>query len=161
MGRARTFTLITTSLIPLVTLIRWGIIAGIITITTGMFTDKLRFKQSFSIISYSSVILLLGSIVNTAALYIRGLDAISSPRDLWLIGLNFWGQETLGVPFSLFLSEITVFSVWYLTLVALGLTVVADISKIKAAFVSVFVWLLGVGFKIGMALIGSQLVPSG
>ena len=157
--RAKRLGMISASLLPLITLIRWAIISGIILMLTSLFTDKLRFKQSFSIVCYGNLILILGSAVNTGAVYLRGLEVISSPYDLWMIGLNFWSRETLGLPLSLLLSEITVFSVWYLILIALGLIYVANVSKWQAAFVSIVVWLLGVVFKVGLALYGTQFSP--
>ncbi|MEE9166379.1 MAG: YIP1 family protein [Candidatus Neomarinimicrobiota bacterium] len=157
--RAKRFGLITASIVPLVTLIRWAIVSGLILMLTNLFTEKLNFKQSLSIISYSNLIPLAGSAVNTAAIYIKGLETISSSYDLWLIGLNFWSREAIGMPLFLFLSEISVFSVWYLVLVVLGLNTIADLSRGKAAFVAVFTWLLGVAFRMGLALMGSQLAP--
>lgn len=159
--RAKRLGLMGLSLLPFITLIRWAIIGGLILIIAGLFTEKLNFKQSFSIISYTNLIVLLGSAVNTGAVYLKGVESISSPYDLWLIGLNFWSQETVGLPLYLFLSEITVFSVWYVILITIGLITIADLSKGKAAFVSIFVWLLGAGIKIGIALIGTQFSPAG
>ena len=159
MQTAKRLGWISISLLPLITLIRWSIISALFLTLSNLFTDKMNFKKTFSIVSYCNIILALGMGVNVGTIYLRGLDTVSSPHDLWLIGLNFWSPETLGLPMSLFLSEITVFSVWYVVLITLGLKIVADLSKWKAVFISVFVWLLSVGFKVGLALLGTQFSP--
>ncbi len=151
------FKLVGFSLIPLFTILKLAIVSGLLLLGTYIVTDKLKFKQIFSVVCWSNIILLLGGILNVFILYLKGVDTINDPTDMATVGLNiFFNTKSLGVALNALLSEISVFSIWYIVLITIGLMIVGELSKGKAIFVSVFIWLITVGFKVGLTAFGNQ-----
>lgn len=145
------------SLIPLFTLLKLAIVSGLLLLGSYLFSDKMKFKQMFSIVCWSNIILTLGGILNVFIIYLKGIDTINDPTDLATMGLNiFFNAKSIGVVLNALLSEISVFSIWYIALISIGLVFVGEISKVKAIFISVFVWLIITGFKVGIVVIGSR-----
>lgn len=126
---------------------------------TFLFTDQFGYKHSLALVGYTSVILALGSLFNAGIVYLRGVDTVTGYQDLATIGLNIlFRMQSIGHPLYVLLSEISVFSVWSLILIVLGLEKMASLSRVKAITVTLLVWSLGMGFKVGMARMAGQFM---
>ena len=145
------------SLIPLVTLLRLAIFSGLILLGSYLFSDNLKYKQVFSIVSWSNIILILGGILNVIIIYLEGVNSINDPTDLATIGLSmFFNADSIDIVWFTLLSEISVFSVWFIILVSMGVKIIGRITTSKSAFISIFVWFIVTGFKVGMVALGSR-----
>lgn len=67
--------------------------------------------------------------------------------------LGAFAPEDAGKGMLALLSSIDVFSIWSLALLAIGYSVVAGVSRAKAATVAVALWVVYILFKLGMAAI--------
>lgn len=126
---------------------------------TFLFTDQFSYQHSLALVGYTSVILVLGSLFNAGIVYLRGIDMVTDPQDLLTSGLNiFFRMQSIGQPLYVLLSEISVFSVWSLILIVVGLEKMASLSRGKAITVTLLVWSLAMGFKVGIARMAGQFM---
>lgn len=157
LSQSRPFSIAGLTFTPLLILMKWTLLSGLILLGVFIFNDSFQFKQSFSIISYSSLIPLMGKIFNTGIIYLNGIYTVNSPHDLNTIGLNiFFTPESVGIGFYSFFSAMSVFSIWYIVVVAIGLMVMANLDRVWAGFVSTFIWILTTTTKVGMVLIAQS-----
>jgi hypothetical protein len=105
--------------------------------------NKLTYKNALQLIVYSYFIATIGDLVNTALLYVRGLDAIQNMYDTSLIGLNLLTSvEQFGATFYIFLSCFTPFQLMFVVLLGIGLKTFTEIKYVKALTISVLLWLI-------------------
>ncbi len=155
--RAGSFSILAFATVPLMTLIRWALVGGILLMLSFLFTDRLSFKKSFSIVGWSSVILAVGALVNMGMVYLRGAADVTTTGDLARTGLNiFLSEASTGPGIYLFLASITPFALWYVILVGIGVKSVGEISLGKAYLLSFITWALGTGFAVGMGVMGKS-----
>jgi len=155
-SKAKSFNIVGLAITPLMILLKWSILSALVLVVSFLFTENFKYKQAFSIVSYSSLVLLLGDVFNTGIIYLKGIESITGPFDLSNIGLNvFFSLESTGMGMYSFLSEITVFAIWNIVIVAIGFMGMANLNKVKAGTASAIVWLVVVGIKVGFAVLGS------
>jgi hypothetical protein len=107
--------------------------------------EKLSYKNALQLIIYSYLIATIGDLVNTAILYMRGLDAITNIHELSLTGLNLLTSvEQVGVAFYTFLSCFTPFQGMYVLLLSIGLKIFTEVKYSKALTISLLFWLFTV-----------------
>ncbi|MBN4081127.1 hypothetical protein JYT44_02050, partial [Caldithrix abyssi] len=95
--------------------------------------------------------------LNTGIIYLKGMDNVASPYDLSNIGLNvFFSPEMTGTGIYSFLSEVSLFAIWYIVIVAIGLMSMANMDKVKAGIASTLSWLIITGFKVGLMVMGAS-----
>ncbi len=152
-------------LVPIVVLIKWGFLAALLYFTCILLDapPKLNYRTVFSIVAYSEMILLLMSLVNLLVLYIKGTGSIHRATDLQaIIGLDFLMKNKMSnLPLFIFLNSINVFTIWYVTTLAIGISVVTGFRKIKSTLIVTGAWLLGVAFQMVISAVssGSPLHP--
>ncbi|MDR1181366.1 MAG: YIP1 family protein [Bacteroidales bacterium] len=105
--------------------------------------EMLTYKSALQLFMYSYFIVTIGDLVNTALLYIRGLDAIKSVYDTSLTGLNLLtSMERVGITEYVFLSYITPFQVWFVVLLCIGLKIFTNMNTVKSVVISVLFWFI-------------------
>jgi len=116
-------------------------------------SHKVRLKTIFSIVIHSEFILLLMVIVNLFILYIKGINAVNNIFDLQaVVGLEYFiHDKTNNIPLYTFLSNFNVFTIWYIVVLTIGVSVVTELEKWKSAIIVSLVWLFGVGFQVAFA----------
>jgi len=145
-------------LLPLFLLIGFLFTAVILWLIIRIFSDETEFKKIFSMVVHSRIILFMGSLLSLIILQLRGLQSIKSAADIQVsLGLDlFLRNPDLDLPLKAFLSNINVFSIWWIVLISLGISIAAKISRTKAIVIAIFFWLFSTAIQIGIAsLIGS------
>ncbi len=144
---------------PLFLLIGFLFIALILWLIISLFSDEADFKKTFSMVVHCGIIPFLGSVLTLIILQLRGVNSIKSAVDAQVsLGLDiFLRSQDLSLPFKVFLSNINVFSIWWVLLLALGISITSKISKTKSAFIAIFLWLFSVAVQIGIASLTNSL----
>jgi hypothetical protein len=136
---------------PIGTLTMWLIMSVIIWFLGNSYGADWDFTKALDLYAYSSVVQVLRSILTTVILLIRGVPNIMTFKDLNVAtGLNLLFSPENPRLYAL-LSGIEVFSIWQFILIAYGISEITGISKKKAAWVSVIVYLIMLGFGVVFA----------
>ena len=111
--------------------------------------NRIDFSKIFQLITCCYIVVVIGSLVNTALLHMRGIDEIKNMYDITVTGVNVLTSiEQVGVASYVFLSYINPFQLWFVALLSIGLVVVADMKAAKAIVISVLFWLVTVLFPV-------------
>jgi hypothetical protein len=120
--------------------------------------NNVTYKSLFSIVSYCGLIFLLGEISNYLLISTDIIDSMlyTIPKR-FPIGLDLLTLGNSPPPaLAIFLHSINPFSIWYFTLLSMGLSIVTDLSKPKARLLSFIVWLIAVGLAMSVLLITGE-----
>jgi hypothetical protein len=117
--------------------------------------NNIQFIHFFSLTSYCGLIFLLGEVVNFLLLQANLLksDLFTLPHrfpigfDIFTIG------KTPNPVLTILLYSINPFTLWYLVYLSIGLRIVTGLGKTQARFIACALWLMIVGFVIGVFLI--------
>ena len=133
---------------PIGTLTMWLLMAVIIWFLGNSFGGDWDFTKALDLYAYSSVVQALRSILTTVVLLIRGIPNIMTFKDLNVAtGLNLLFSPENPRLYAL-VSGIEVFTIWQFVLIAYGISEITGVSKKKAAWVSVIIYLLTLGFSL-------------
>ena len=128
------------------------IYALIFYIMTVVAKPALEYMKAFTIIVYGYFAILIGELINTGLLYMRGLDKITGPFDAMLTGLNlFTSVEKTGFAIYTLLSLINPFQIWFIVLLSIGLKVFADIKYTKSLLICFIFWLILLIYPVASA----------
>ena len=129
-----------------ITLFFYALLLYIITVVAK---PAITYIKSFSLIVYSYFSVLLGSLINTGIIYLRGLDKITNPYEISMIGSNLLTTvEKAGIAFYMFLCYINPFQIWFIVLLSIGLKTFTDIKYTKALFLCIIFWLITLIFPV-------------
>lgn len=119
-----------------------------------MLGGRASFKQVFWVAVWAATPFVLQYLVQWGAVLVTGNLVTSG-----LAGIFGSGEAAGGLTvWNALLAEFDIYQVWSLVLVAIGLTVVAGISRVKSAVVSVGSWLVITLGTVGISsLVGSLL----
>ena len=107
-----------------------------------------NYIKALDLYSYSAVPLAIKSVLNIIILFIRGVQNITTFKDLYIAtGLNMFFSPENPKLYALF-SGIEIFTIWQFVLIAYGISNITGISKKKAAVVSVISFLIIIGFGV-------------
>ena len=119
---------------------------------------SLSFQKTFELIIHCCFVLSIGSLVNVFILYGQGIENIKNIYEISLTGLNLLtSTEQVGVTFYTFLSLINPFYVWFLLLLTIGLSKIAEIKFSKAFIPAFLFWVIIIAFPV-ITIYFSQLV---
>jgi len=137
--------------VPIGTMTAWLIAAVMFWFLGNFFGADWDFTKALDLYAYSYVIQALRSVLSIIILLLRGIPNIMTFKDLNVAtGLNlFFSPENLRL-YTLF-SKIEVFTIWQYVLIAYGISEITGISKKKAAWISVIVYLITLGFSVILA----------
>jgi hypothetical protein len=136
--------LVTASLAPLFIVIFKGLITHGI---TRLFDGKGRMKQSFSVIAFAYFIGVFGELIRTIIGLLTGSYLVTTSLASVVPNLEF------NTPLYNVLVQFDVFSIWYLAVSMIGISIVHRISKGKAAVAVFGPWGILVVYHTVMALI--------
>ena len=113
------------------------------------------YRKVFSIVSYCGLIFFISEITNLLLLQTQFIDSshyILPNR--FPIGLDilFLGRS-LHPAYAILLYSINPFTIWYFTVLSIGLSKVIGLSKTTARILSVMVWIIFIGCLIGLLLL--------
>lgn len=128
--------------VPVVMIIGYFIVAGISHLMINLMTSKADFKKTLSMISYLSLISVLGQLVTSAVLLAKGVDSIESVADMTI---SFSPAALLpdvkGAGFAL-MESLSIFNIWYYVLFLLGAAAIFKMEKSKAIVPVIAIWVL-------------------
>ena len=131
--------------------------ALILYIITLVAKPALAYMKVFTIVVYSNIALMLGGLINTGLLYLRGIDTITSPYEIELTGLNvLTTMEQAGGALYVFLSLVNPFQLWFVILLSIGLKVFTEMKYTKALLLCILFWIITVIFPV-VSMIFSEM----
>ena len=143
-------TYITVLLTPLFIALKLLALAGLLKLVTMMADVQLGFKKLFSLIAHSNLIVFLEGIAVFVVVRAKG-DEVQTAEDLMpALGLDLLVRGDIGKPLLAALHFFSVFEFWFIAVLVIAFAALAKCSKLKAFWVTLPVWILG--------LIGSVLV---
>lgn len=102
---------------------------------------KLKFKKSMQLVVYSYFIVVIGDIVNTVILYMRGIEAIKNPYDISMLGINlFTSVDQVGATIYSLLAYFNPFQLLFIVLLTIGIKTYTGKAAYKCLFIAVFFW---------------------
>ena len=140
---------------PVLQLIAFAVIAGVLLIAFRMFGGEGDYKQAFSVVLYSWMPLVIKSILAIVVIMTKKtitLPDLANPLRSNLAFLADMKQQPL--LFSLF-GSLDIFTIWTLILMIIGFAALSRSSKAKSAAIVISLWLIVVLFKLGGAALGA------
>jgi hypothetical protein len=134
----------------------WASAAGVLYLLSLAFGGQARFGSILSMTIWASVAEILGMI-----LLILGTLASGSTPHPGLSYLVSTESITTVTPITAalaqILSKITIFEIWYLVLIGIGVGVCAKVTRVKSAVITILYWLISLIPPVAMAVIGAAI----
>jgi hypothetical protein len=141
---------------PVLQIIAFAVIAGVLLIAFRMFGGEGDFKQAFSVTLYSWLPMVIKSVLAVIVILTRKtvtLNDLANPLRSNLAFLVSMKEQPM--LFSLF-GSLDVFMIWTIVLLVIGFAAISRFSKTKSAAIIVSLWLVTVIIKLGFAAIGAN-----
>jgi hypothetical protein len=126
-----------------------------------MFGGEGTFKHYFSVVSYVWLPMLLGGLIGTVILLFQ--DTIRPDEFQTVMKTNlgaFVSAKTQPMLFAL-LSSFDIFTIWFLSLITIGLGYVSKLSRAATLGIVITLWIIAILGKIGFAAIGAAARAGG
>jgi hypothetical protein len=109
--------------------------------------------------TYASLALVAEDASRIAVVWLRGIDQVRGPQDLQsYVGLDaFIRTENIGTIGKLLLSKISIFSLWFVTLIRGGLIGLGGIAPRTATVTALLCWIYLLVIQVGMGLVISSV----
>jgi hypothetical protein len=156
LGTSLIFTYIGYSFSPVFLLLRWLIIAALLYFIAVLFnSEQLTYQTTLASVVHAEIILVVMNIVNVIILYFQGIDTVTDPVHLQaIVGLDFLMHAPAdNKPLFILLNNINIFSIWYLSVLTIGYSIITGFSKIKSMVIVGSVWLLTIFYQAAVAAI--------
>lgn len=139
---------------PIILLITLFLSSGFIYLAIIFSTSEAKFRDIFSAITVIHIIKIIEQYISVMIVYIKGINTVTSQLDLPSFGFNvFFNMETIGKLPYIILSKITIFEVWYITLLTISISILFNFSKLKSTTISVTFWLFSSTIAIIMDML--------
>ena len=132
---------------PLLFAIVTAISAWIVSLMCSMLSMKARFMELFSLITTCSLITAIGSIAGYFVIRAKADDITSMQQLAPSFGLDIFFPDLKGPLFAL-LNYFSLFQIWYLVVLALGLAYLTRSSKGKGFMAITPLWVIGLAFRL-------------
>lgn len=137
-------------------LFRYLLRAGVLFLLGLALGGQASFKQVWRMAVWTTLPLVVGSIVSAAAVILTG--------NLPAAGLSYvFADAELAAASPILiaiLGRIDLYTLWSLALIAVGLVATARLSLAKSAGIAAAFWLLGTGWAVATAAVGQALLSS-
>ena len=148
-----TFSIGTVMVVALVWAVLWCIVLSVLlTIATRIFKiDRaITFKHIYAGIVHTSLVRSMIFLVNIGMLPIfRRVEDVEAVIDTRIIpGLHLLVGSIENANLLLFLSHVHILNIWHIFVLTIAVSIYAGVSKGKACFAAVIIWLLRVGIEI-------------
>jgi hypothetical protein len=130
---------------PLGVLGRWLVHAGFLWLCIQLVSVPVRFSKVLTVVAYAFISVSIGEALSIALIHYQGVAQITNPLALYgEFGLNqiLPGDYSLAV--ESLLRSVSIFSIWHLGLLTVGLTVFGKMKPGKAFLVSFVTWIFPV-----------------
>jgi hypothetical protein len=145
-----------TLLIPPTLLLKWLFYSvPLFLLARPMAGGYFAFRQIYAAVAHAESVPVLANAANLFLLHARGVDAIAAPEDLTAVpGLGRIFQGYLDNPALIsILDQFTVFQLWYVVLLTIGLAVTARCSWWTALALAGGMWLLGAVLQAALGVL--------
>jgi|GEM_PF-5116821 hypothetical protein len=125
-----------------------------------LFNGKGKFNHILSITCYSAIIPFLKEILNLILICIKTPSKITNLSSLqFAYGLDiFFSSEKISQTLYTFLGKINFFSIWHMTVLIIGISIISEFNKTKSTFIVLFYWLFSTTIQIGIISLAGSLV---
>lgn len=149
---------------PVPSLIKCLIFAILLYLSASLLgsTNQFKFKLMYAVVLHAELILVLSNLINSALLLsFKKIDDIQNFTDLQILpGLHLLlDSQAEATPYFTFrfLSQFHLFSMWYLWVLSLGVSVVAKLNMRKSVLLTVTLWLAIISFPLLRSLLTSLM----
>ena len=148
-----TLSVVPVMLMALVWAVLWCfVLSALLTIAARLFkiNRAVKFKHIYAGIVHTSLVRSLIFLVNIGMLPIfRRVEDVETVIDTRMIpGLHSLVGSIENTNFLLFLSHVHILNIWHIFVLTIAISIFAGVSKGKACFAAVIIWLLRVGIEI-------------
>ena len=140
---------------PLLNMIFFAAVAGILLLAFRLFGGEGNFKQAFSVTLYSWMPMMIAAIAMLAILIARGNVGAEELNSLVMSNLGFLVDMKENPVVYALLSSIDVFSFWTLALFVIGFSFLSGLSRGKSAAIVLTLWVVMIVIKVGFAAMGA------
>lgn len=131
---------------PLGVLVIYLILGFIVNISVNLLSGRSDYKKSLSLVSFVGLIPVVEQIISTVIIRMRGMEQISSSADARIsISLAPLFSD-LGSAAEALLESLSVFSIWYYIVLAIGISAIFRIDLKKSFIPVVILWIISFGF---------------
>ena len=149
------FGQVITYLVPLFGLIWIFIVAGVLYLAFRIMGGDATFHQALSTVFYSWMPLVIGGIITTIVVMMRGKVDPSMMGNIVKSHLGILtNAKDHPVLFAL-LSAIDLFNIWTVVLLIIGFAIMSRFSKMKSAVIVLTMWFLAILLKCGLATLST------
>ena len=154
MERTQQFGFVGLLMVPIIFIIIYLVLAGIAHIAINIMSSEANFKKTLSLVSYAGLVSILGQIITTVILRMRGVESIETMADMKVsLSLAALFPDLEGVGYA-FLESLSIFSIWYYILFLLGTAVIFRMSRSRALVPVIIMWLVSFLFAFLGTLFG-------
>lgn len=133
---------------PIFAILGFIVTSALLRLATRFFAknDTLRFRHIYAAVVHISLIGCVIQLVNAALLLVfRDVEGVRSAVDLKMIpGLHLLLGGGANPKLTMLLSHINPLSLWLIAVIAIAITVLADIERNKARAAAVMLWVLSI-----------------
>jgi hypothetical protein len=140
---------------PLLNLIIFAIIAGVLLLAFRLFGGEGTYKQAYSVTAYSWMPLVISSIIGIVILLMRGEVGADELNNLVKSNLGFFVDMKANPTAFAILSSFDLFTIWSLSLFIIGFSVISRLSRGRSAAIVVTLWLVMIVVKVAFAALGA------
>jgi hypothetical protein len=140
--------------------LKTGFICWVLWLTLALKDHHVSVRQLMVIAAYASFALVAEEAMRVGVVWLRGVEQIHGPQDLQsFTGIDaFIRTHGMGrIPKAL-LAEISLFSIWFITLIRGGLIGLAGLQRRTATVAAVVCWTYLLVLQVGIALVISNVL---
>ncbi|GEM_PF-6131977 len=138
--------------------ILWLSAAGLLYLLSIAFGGQARFGSVLAMAVWATIPLIFGKIMLMIGTLATG--ATAQPGLSYLVNVEDVSSLTPAAAVLVqILSRITIFEIWYLVLIGIGIGVCAKVPRVKSAVITVLYWLISLIPPVALA-VGSALIAS-
>ncbi|HEU4521364.1 MAG TPA: Yip1 family protein [Thermoanaerobaculia bacterium] len=138
---------------PIINVIIFAIVAGILLLAFRLFGGEGTFKQAFSVTMYSWLPMIIGGVAAIIVMLVRGTVSAEDLSTLVMSNPGFLVDMKENPVAFAFLSSIDVFTIWTLVLFIIGFSFLSRMPRGRSAAIVLTLWGLMVLTKVGFAAV--------
>ena len=153
--RTQKFGFLGLIMVPIIFIIIYLVMAGIAHIAINIMSSESNFRKTLSLVSYTGLVSILGQVIMTVILRMRGVENIETMSDMKVsLSLAAFFPDLEGVGYA-FLESLSIFSIWYYILFLLGTAAIFRMSRGRALVPVIVMWLVSFLFVFLGTLFGN------
>jgi hypothetical protein len=142
MDNMETFRIVGYIAAPVVALIIYLLSAAVVNITANLMSGRTDYKKALSLCIFAGFIPLVEQIISVVVIRMRGVENIESAAEAQLSLSLAPLFPDAGNFLSSFLKSLSIFSVWFYIVMALGIAAIYRIEVKKSAVPVVILWII-------------------